>query len=236
MKSPYLTVLIFVAGLSASSLAQKNILTAGFVFRPMLVNSYISGGSDDQIDDQVKYSAKQRWGYSFGMVVCKGITKALAFESGINYVQRNYTINIDSLENDYSNDLNFRAISFGIPFKLLVLLRASEYSYFSGGLGVNLDLYPSDVGTDSDQWQTETVRKSWIQGSMLADVGWEYRTMSSGFFYVGLSLQLPFVPPFLSKIGLVNSIYTETSMDLGGTFLALSLRYYFPMRKDKLEN
>jgi hypothetical protein len=103
------------------------------------------------------------------------------------------------------------------------------------GLGVSLDLFPSDVYSRTETWQHETVRYSWITGGVIANLGWEYRSRQSGIFYVGFRFHQPFGNIYLSKIGEVGDPLVTSSMDLSGTFLSLDFAYYFPMKKSRMD-
>jgi hypothetical protein len=167
------------------------------------------------------------------MTFRKKFTKALSVESGLRLVQRNYAVQIDSNNSSYQSNIEYRIIGYEIPLKGLVTLRASKNSYFLVGLGVELDLYPSDVFASSYDWQVETLRKSWAQGSFLANAGWEVHPPGNGTFYAGFSFNRPFTAPFIAKVGEYNTTVADVSVELNGVYLALDLRYYFETKKSK---
>jgi len=213
--------------------SQDKGFIGGIQFKGMLANNYFNGGSNEQTLDSVNLVTSQKFGYVFGMTIRKEFTKTLAIESGLRFVQRNYNTKIDSTFGNYSGSLDYRIIGYEIPIKGIVILRASTNSRFIAGLGVELDLYPSDVYTGDYEWQVEVRRKSWIHGSFLANIGWEYHPKGKGSFYSGFSFNRPFTDPFGAVIGHYNSNVGQANIKLNGVYLSLDLRYYFEPNKGK---
>lgn len=226
----FLITLIF----TGTAIAQDNGYTGGFQFKAMVASNYFNGGSSIQKLDSVTIETSQNFGYVFGMTFRKQFNKTLAVESGLRFVQRNYTTQVDSTFGNYQGNIDYRIIGYEIPLKGMVRLRASKNSYFSVSLGVELDLYPSDVYGYDYEWQVEVIRKSWIQGSFLANVGWEINPDELGTFYGGFSFNRPFGDPFVTRIGHYNSISSEEiPVGQNGVYLSLDFRYYFQVKKDK---
>ncbi|MFN5371602.1 MAG: hypothetical protein ACK5B6_09090, partial [Bacteroidia bacterium] len=72
--------------------------------------------------------------------------------------------------------------------------------------------------------------------SLIANVGAEYRSEKSGYFYVGCSLNRPFSPIYKSVIDYVinNQVVHNAFADLRGAYLTVDFRYFFhedPARK-----
>lgn len=225
--------ILFTFLLSSSIIAQDKGYTGGIQLKGMIASNYFNSGSDAIILDSVTVKNSQKFGYVFGMTIRKKFTKSLAVESGLRLVQRNYNTQIDSVYGSYNGSIDYRIVAYEIPLKGLITLRASKNSQFVAALGVQLDLYPSDVFSDDFEWQVEIRRKSWIQGSLLANIGWEINPAQLGTFYGGFSFNRPFIDPFQAVIGEYNTNIGVVSTKLNGVYLAFDLRYYFETKKTK---
>jgi hypothetical protein len=211
--------------------AQDKGYTGGFQFKAMIPSDFFTGGAETQTVDNIAFENDSKFGYVFGMTIRKKFTESLSVESGLRFVQRNYQTTIDSLSNSYFGVIDYRIIGYEIPLKGLVTLRASDNSIFIAGFGAQLDLYPSDVYAYNEDWQVEMRRKSWIQGSFLANLGWELHVINVGYFYGGFSYNQPFSDPFNLVIGRYNSTFGVTNLGVNGRYLSVDLRYYFETKK-----
>ncbi len=231
MKNILLTgilISVFFTGYS-----QDNGYLGGFQFKPILGSGVFSNDPEMGNTDSLNIGIQQNFGYSFGMTIRKQFTKILAVETGLRLTQRNFTVSIDSLQNSYTNSLGYRVVAYDLPFKAMVRLRSSDNSYLSISLGGQMDLYPSDVFAYNTDWQVQVNRKSWVQGSFVANLGWEIHPIKKGIFYMGLSYNQPFSTPYAALVGSRNSNYSITNIKQNGTSFALDFRYYFEPKKEK---
>lgn len=226
-------ILFFICLLiPALSFSQERVLTFGVQFKPMIPVSLVENDLVETDLGGVNYQTQQNFGYSFGFLIRKGITKKISLETGIAYVKRNFSLGIDSIGSNFNQDLNYGIVGYEIPVLGLIYIQLSREMFMNVSMGGALDLYPSDVGTDraaNGEWIHETVRRNWLQTSVLANIGWEYRTKEKGIFYVGASYHRPFDYIFLSKIGVkqVGAGRPEVSQELNGNYLTLDFRYFF---------
>ena len=106
-------------------------------------------------------------------------------------------------------------------------------------LGAALTLFPSDVRTyepidANERFQQEGAYRSKFQASMLANLGFEYRTKEKGTFYLGSSYHLPFAPIMTFAMSYEFDQNKIAAIDnIRGSYLTVDLRYYFPMAKEK---
>ena len=235
----YTVFTLFISAFLGQNLnAQKGILTFGLQYKPMLPVEFINAGDDVQTEGGITYTNTQNYGYVGGGIIRYGITDYLALETGITFVQRNYTLNIDSLDNEFEADLDYRMIGYQIPVTAMVFIQLDRELFMSASLGGSLDIFPSDVFSSEDRSDDtdfgrssfihETVRYRWLQASVMANLGFEYRVRDIGTFYLGGSFHLPFSPIYKSKIGYEDVLQPLNTLDLRGTYLTLDLRYYFP--------
>ena len=95
--------------------------------------------------------------------------------------------------------------------------------------GLSLNMFKRSEVEYVDDVSYTFVRKSWMNFALIANIGWEYRTESSGYFYLGSSYQLPF-----TKVISMSADYSKkngveefsTEMNLG--FFTVDLKYYLP--------
>lgn len=225
-------ILFILIGVSIQSMSQDKGFTGGFQFKAMLGNSVFSNDPIQNISDSLSITIQQNFGYVFGMTFRKQFTKTLAVESGLRFVQRNYSTLIDSTYGNYQGKIDYRIVAYEIPIKAMIRLRASDNSYFSVSLGVQIDLYPSDVYASDNEWQVQVVRKSWLQGSMLANLGWELSPDDLGTFYSGLSFNQPFTDPLGQNTGPYGAAFAVNNTRLNGAYFSLDFRYYFEVKKE----
>lgn len=217
----------------------------GLQVRPVFPTRFI-GESELSIeqDDSEKIFAtstiSQRIGYSFGATVRAGLTKLIALETGINFTQRHFDLTMsvpDSAGVSGTNDLTF--ISYDIPINVLFYIRLSDKWYMNASLGAALNYAPTHVGVQTrifgNHYFTHTgVVNSKIGVDLNANVGFEFRTEKSGFFYLGGSARVPFKPIFTLAANYRNQGNSSSFYgDVDGSFLSIDFKYFFPNIRNK---
>jgi len=228
----HLVLIFLLSGLSG--FAQNGVLTVGLQFKPIIPVAFFNDISTINVED-ISAEMSPKFGYSFGMTVRRGIGELFALETGINYIQRNYNYDYTrtSFEFEEKGDITF--ISYEIPLTALVYVRLGEQTYMNVAAGVAATMFPSDVETLSEDLRLYVFRKNWIQGSVIANLGFEFRTEESGYFYVGATYNSPLTTMAVAEFTHFDSTRIPTSVrtDLSGTYLSLDLRYYFHDDPDK---
>lgn len=211
----------------------------GIQVRPVFPTRFIGSPETILTQDEFTTTITQKLGYSFGGTVRAGLTKLLAFETGINFTQRNFNVAMSVPDSNVfaTNDLSF--ISYDIPVNGLVYIQLSEKFYMNASLGAALVFKPTDVGIVNYPGGsfsfTHTGRvQSKFAVDLNANFGFEYRTEKSGFFYIGGSARVPLAPIFdivaqYKYQGYKKTIYGE----IDGTFLAVDFKYFFPNIRNK---
>ncbi len=240
--APFLKTLCFLSFLillsTGAANAQEKVITAGIQFKPIFSSKFFNTGSVDAASQNVQFSITPESGYCIGMVIRKGITNTISLESGINYVKRNFSLDITDSDSAFKTNSEFGMVGYEIPVQGLVFIQLSDQIYMDVALGVSLDFYPSDLSTRGDNYLHYSARHSWFSPALLANLGWEYRTEKSGYFYLGASYHRPFSITYTSIIQYQNreKPYPEGRMDLQGNYLTIDLRYFFhsdPERRKK---
>jgi len=225
-------------GMFLSSLvwAQKDITTVGFQIKPTFTSSFIGTGPQNISDSSFNYSIKPGSGYVAGMIIRKGYTPSLSIEFGLNYAVRN--TNISASNETASADNKLRIIGYEIPFSQLIFIRLSNNIYMNAGAGACLNMFPSDVFKRDTTFSVYGSRSFLFNPSLLANIGFEFRTNKSGYFYLGASLNRPFSEIYQFKFNYLNQgiLQNDAYGNLNGAYLALDFKYFFhedPEKKKK---
>ncbi len=235
MKKGALYGLLAAVFLSNSSFSQENIFTAGFQYKPIFSSAFFSTGTKTVTQNNIDFSITQRNGYCAGMIIRRGINKRFSFETGINYVKRNFDLDIK--DTSFTGSSDFKIIGYEIPVQGLIFLQMSKKVFMNSSAGMSMDMYPSNIQTYGTYYGHNSSRHAVFQFSALANLGWEYRTEKSGYFYLGASYHLP-LSWFYSSIVQYKPTKDVIRMKLGGNYLTLDFRYYFhedPLKPKKKE-
>jgi hypothetical protein len=228
----------------------------GLNYRSIIPSTFTGSKTLSLTKDDYKVSLTQTLGHSFGVVVRSGITKLIAFETGIMYTARNFNVDmtfIDTTDVGFGNTLwndrvNLRFINYEIPLSLLVYIKLTNEIYMNASLGVAIRFAPTGIGkttTAIDLNYIENYGAS-IVGKRAginfnANYGFEYRTKTSGFIYFGGSVCVP-LGTFMNiqsnhyrsneaggKTYLVKSIAGAAD----GSYIGIDLKYFFPIIEKK---
>lgn len=233
IKKVFLPGIILCAFMHTSSLAQENIFTAGFQYKPIFTNSFFSSDTRSVTQNNIDFTIAQKMGYSAGMILRRGFTNQFSLETGINFTKRNFDLSIR--DTTFTGKSDFKIIGYEIPIQGMIFLRMADKIYMNTSLGISMDMYASNISTYDTYFRHFSKRHSIFQFAALANLGFEYRTEKSGYFYLGSSYHLPFSYFFESSIQ-YNPNQEIARLRLSGTYLTLDFRYYFhedPMKQKK---
>lgn len=223
------SILILLLVITFSSLnAQERVTTFGIQFKPIVPSELFKTGVQEVEQNNVFFTTTPKFGYSFGMAIRKGLTKTLSLESGISYLNRGYELNIQDDDIGFSETSDFKLINYEIPVSLLVYIQLSRQAFMNVSGGVAMDMYPTDLFTYSPNFQNDVVVADWLRASLIANIGWEYRTEESGYFYIGGSYHRPF--SYMAKEIVWyngNDRNERVVFDLFGNYVTIDLRYFF---------
>ncbi len=107
--------------------------------------------------------------------------------------------------------------------------------------GISLDIYPTPLYVEGEYFTNAINRTFWVQPSLLANVGWEYRTEKSGYIYFGASLHRSLNDKIFTEFVAYTYpdqygnriIADEATFDLTGNYFTIDLRYFFHEEKQK---
>lgn len=236
-----LTFYFLFVFLPALSMAQDRIITVGLQYKPIFASKFFGAGEIEVRDDIFKASIRPTWGHSYGMIIRRGINKTLSYEAGLNYTKRRYGISCTDLDSGFTDQSDFSLVSYEIPNQLLVYIRLGERFYMNNALGFAVTAFASDVqsfGTDRRFYHFSQMTTSFLSAAIIANVGFEYRSRKSGFFYLGASFHNPIKNISRSYITYQKDNFNSYTgnFNLRGTYLTVDLRYFFnesPIRQEK---
>ena len=209
----------------------------GIELKGIIPTNIANSGVQEMGDDSISIALGIESGFAFGMLIRHNYSKMFTLETGIRVARRYFPVDFKH-ENDALQSSRVELNTYSIPVQWLLYIRLGEQVYMNTLLGLSLDFYPSEVTKTFDDYAYIIIRKSWINASILASIGFEYRTKKSGFIYLGASLNRPFgdIGEFrLSYFHEGNqNDYVNFSTGVTGTYLSIDARYFFP-RKDKKE-
>ena len=223
--------------------AQNKVTTVGLQFKPIISSEIINTGPQFNQVREIGFEIAPSGGFSFGMVIRKGITEQISFETGINYTRRNYDLTITDDIIGFTGESDFRYVIYEIPITGLVNVQLGKQSFLNTSFGFAFDFLPSDWESSDTYFQHVSFRKRWVVPSLLANIGFEYRTQQKGFYYFGFSYHRPFsnITDALvayqtpDEFGITRERERST-FEILGNYLTIDLRYFFhedPERRSK---
>lgn len=208
--------------------AQKGVTTFGIQVKPVVPFSFFNTETTAE-RPFLRGSVELTGGYAFGMSVRVGLTNTISLETGIGQIQRNYAFSVLNDTSGYSGSDRVRYTGYEIPLTALAFIRLGERMWMNAAMGFSLDMYPSDVQRDLEQGRIYIFRRNWAQFGVLGNMGVEYRTESSGSFYLGATFHRPFNDMALADLTYYGPSFFPYDMQtvLDGSYLTVDLRYYF---------
>ena len=237
MRLPCVLICAFSLFLASSTFAQERVTTIGIQLKPILSSSIINTGPQNQEIEDINYTITPKSGYAFGMVIRKGFTKQISLETGINYTRKSFDLRITNDLSILEIDDEFSYVIYEIPVTGLIYIQLGRQLFLNTSFGLAADFLPSDWDSGNPQYYHRSFRTYWVLPSLLANLGFEYRTEKDGYFYLGFSYKRPFTNITTAKVGIVDDnqqIVKQSSFDILGNYLTVDLRYFFhenPERK-----
>lgn len=211
----------------------------GIQASPIFPTQFIGDPTIELQEGSFSSTVSQKAGYSFGVTVRAGISELIAFDTGINFTQRNFDVQAAHLDSNASIQNTISLIEYNIPLNLLFYIKLTDEIYANASLGGMITFKPTDVGiVDYDNGLNKFTHRGFTNGKagfdLNASLGFEYRTEKKGFFYVGGTARVPLKPAFI-----LFSQYSYKGYDIDlfgnvdGSFLSLDFKYFFPNIRNK---
>jgi hypothetical protein len=230
---PFL-LLLASGGIIIPAYPQAGVATVGIQVKPVVPLSFF-----DPVVPLEKGALRGHvtltGGYAFGMSVRVGLTNTISLETGILQIQRNYRYALLNDTSGYADSAAFRYVGYEIPLTALANIRLGERMWMNAAIGFSLDAYPSDVQKDVERGRIYVYRNNWAQFGALANLGVEYRSERSGYFYLGGSFHRPFGSIAVADLTYYGPTFFPYTVrgELDGGYLTLDVRYYFHEDPDR---
>jgi Outer membrane protein beta-barrel domain len=243
---PLLVILLLLISVTAMSQTRRTKVPSyfGLQVRPVFPTRFIGEPTVDMMSDDsdsifATSTLSQKVGYSFGATVRAGLTKLIALETGINFTQRNFNIDMAVPDSNVyaNNDISF--ISYDIPINVLFYVRLEEKWYMNASLGVSVNYIPTHVRVYDPldgyhEFTHSGYARSKFSFDLNANIGFEFRTEKIGFFYLGGSGRVPFAPLFDMVVDYSWQGYKVKMFgEVDGSYLSIDFKYFFPNIKNK---
>ncbi len=215
--------------------AQEKQTMFGLQYKPILPAAYFDANKISVVSDNFQFDLSPRYSYSLGMIVRRGLNKTFSFETGINYIDRNYRLSTGNSKINLDDFTDFSLRAYEIPCQLLTNVRVSNDIYLNVSFGMSQNIFASNVYSEGEVdylFKQNTLKRRRIQMAMLANIGAEFRTKKDGIFYFGASLHRPW-----DEVGRIYPEYDDFNesapsldafyIEVLGNFVTIDFRYFF---------
>ncbi|WP_158276151.1 outer membrane beta-barrel protein [Brumimicrobium oceani] len=229
----FMALLLINPSLKSQTSKNKPENFFGIQVRTILPNRLVGDQAFVLNENEFESTITPLVGYSYGGIVRIGLTKLLAIETGINYTRRNYKVNynLKSVGLIAKDEVGY--VSCDIPINMLVYIKLSKHIYMNVGIGISTNFNASNISSEINPQGThlfkiEGGRFDYFDFNTNADLGFEYRSLNSGTFYLGMSGRIPFSPTFEVAAAYRNGTNkTVTNGIIDGSAFSLNLKYFF---------
>jgi hypothetical protein len=202
----------------------------GIQYRPLLVTPITKREFKPLVNNGFSANMTPRTGHSFSVLVRYNFNRHVALEFGLGYTRRNHKILAEYTDSSWTDEANFGIINYEIPVQGLYYVRLGDNLYTNILAGFTFNFFPSDVesvGNNREMYQ-RSYRREWAGIALVANVGLEYRTEKSGYFYAGLSLHRPVQFIYSTYYYEFLSVNQLASQPIQGMYTGLDFRYFLP--------
>lgn len=225
--------------------AQDKKVSFGFVAEPIIPTKLFRITSDvrtmlDTISrNEITFTSTPRYGYAFGAILKFDFPPHFSFETGINYLVRNYKMEVQ--EPDYQISMDFNEDSYEIPLSAKYFLRLGNKLYLSNAVGLSIIMIPGSLqkkvvqGAENDPNHYRFEQHSFIVTTIVpafkGGFGLNYRTEEKGQFYLETNYRL-FSTFYDTRLLYFNAATRTDQMNIKiksiGDYFGFSLKYTFP--------
>jgi hypothetical protein len=230
-------MILFLGSTLLSVQAQKSQTLFGLQFRPIFNSSIFGDNLLEMENEDLIATSELRFSRSLGMIIRHNFTDRWSLETGINHLRRNYWIDADSKVSEDAEKFDIGSVTYELPIEALYYVRLSDQVYMNALAGGSFNIFPTQLATTSENlaFSAKAARVGWVSISLLANIGFEYRTDDAGYFYIGASLHRPLRDIYQMQVdyrpntAIRNSAYGFQR----GNFLSFDIKYFFKADEPK---
>ena len=167
----------------------------GFTLSPLIPIDYFGAGPLLLENNFSNIELSSKIGYQFGMLMINTKSKNITLEWGSLFCRRNFKFKGENnfISSSSSDVGDFGYINYAFPLNALVFIQLSDNMHMNTSLGAELDFYASAVASKSSQNLIHhySERARWINGSVNASIGVEFRDRDAGIFYIASQVNIP---------------------------------------------
>ena len=199
----------------------------GIQVKPIIPSSMFRIVTDEIEQEGIQYFVTPQTGYAFGAAIRFGLSPRFTAQADINYIHRNFSFK--SVDGDKQTEVDLRVVSYEIPLLLTYFVRATEEIYMGPSTGLSFQFLPTNLFSRNTPIEQLSLKRRWVSTSLVVNVGFEWRTESSGYFYFGPTYNMYFYPMYQTRIQYKDAqlrehrVYTE----LHGDYFGFIIRYIF---------
>lgn len=226
-------------------MAQNTKVSFGFMAEPIVptklfrITSDVRTISDTNSLNEIIFTSTPRYGYAFGAVMKFDFTARFSFETGINYLVRNYKMEVQ--EPGYHILFDFNEDSYEIPLTAKYFLRLGKNLYLSNAVGLSMIMIPGSLQTkvvhgaenapDHYRFQQHSFIMKTMVPAFKGGFGLNYRTEDKGQFYFETNYRL-FSVFYDTRLEYFNAATQSDQVNIKiksiGDYFGFSLKYTFP--------
>ncbi len=228
----------FSSNLQAQNQRDPVELTAGVELRALIPVSFFTMDPVTLRESDGNFTAEYSYkgGMGFGGVIRVKFTELLNLETGIYYTRRKYEYKIEDPSVNFKAVSAMRTIGYEIPLKGLVYIQMGRNIFMDVALGASADFFASDIEIQQLNYDIVAFKKNWIKVAVLGNIGVEYRTEESGYFYIGATLHQSFGDILTTQVNYSRNNTPPPYFQNGnidGSYFSVDFRYFFPPSKPK---
>lgn len=208
----------------------------GFQVKPLFPTKFIGESSSTFSNQGYEVKISQQVGVSYGGVVRIALTDLIGIETGLNFFQRYYKVNMRLVDSNVVASDRFGFIQYDLPVNALFNIKLSKKWFMNAAIGTSICYKPSNVGTISNpsgKHQFFNIGivdiNDKVNFDLNGNLGFEFRTEKYGFFYIGGCARIPTAPLFnlLSRYR-YGTYEVDNYGPVSGSFLAIEFKYFIP--------
>lgn len=210
---------------------EKN--TFGLQIKPIIPSSMFRVVTNEFTTDNIDYYIKPQTGYSLGAMIRFGLSPHFTLQTDINYIKRNYSFSLE--DSSFTSEIGLRVISYEIPVMATYFVQLSRDVFMGPSAGASFQFLPTNLYSKNEVMNQLSLKKSWLSTSLVANVGFEWRTENAGYFYFGPTYNMYFKPMFNTRIEYKNALQQTKTVysTLKGDYFGLIFRYIFSPNNQK---